>query len=283
MTDPIDEFESMFKKADREEFRLHEHTFETVTIVTDGTQQSAEALQKQVVTFLPILEQTCNWVLITGEDFQNVGELLTKHSDSPGDLIVTFRHLHEASLIPQHSLGVYLDVLTQMTPQPVLVLPGTAGHPIILEGKKCRRVMVVTDHIAGNHDLVNHGVSCCDNGELWLCHIEDDVVFERYLEVIAKIPEIDTETARIKIDEQLLKEADQFIQSCLEVLEKWRPGISVQSVVQRGHRLKQYLELVEYHKIDLLVLNTKDEEQLAMHGLAYPLSVELLSIPLLLL
>ena len=37
------------------------------------------------------------------------------------------------------------------------------------------------------------------------------------------------------------------------------------------------------HAIDLLVLNTKDEDHSAMHGLAYPLAVELRNIPLLML
>ena len=36
-------------------------------------------------------------------------------------------------------------------------------------------------------------------------------------------------------------------------------------------------------RVDLLVMNTKDEDQLAMHGLAYPLAVELRQIPLLML
>jgi hypothetical protein len=40
---------------------------------------------------------------------------------------------------------------------------------------------------------------------------------------------------------------------------------------------------VDEHHVDLLVLNTKDEDQLAIHGLAYPLAVELRNTPLLLL
>ena len=44
-----------------------------------------------------------------------------------------------------------------------------------------------------------------------------------------------------------------------------------------------YKELVEENEIDLLVMYTKDEEQLAMHGIAYPLAVELRSTPLLML
>ena len=50
-----------------------------------------------------------------------------------------------------------------------------------------------------------------------------------------------------------------------------------------GHHLSTYKELVQKHQVDLLVMNTKDEDQLAMHGIAYPLAVELREIPLLML
>ena len=50
-----------------------------------------------------------------------------------------------------------------------------------------------------------------------------------------------------------------------------------------GHVLSLYRSLIIDHEIDLLVMNTKDEGQLAMHGTAYSLSVELEEIPLLLL
>ena len=47
--------------------------------------------------------------------------------------------------------------------------------------------------------------------------------------------------------------------------------------------MTQYQRLIEEHKVDLLVFHTKDEDQLAMHGLAYPLAVELRHIPLLMI
>ena len=62
-----------------------------------------------------------------------------------------------------------------------------------------------------------------------------------------------------------------------------RPAISVESVVAHGHHLTEYSRLVEEHRADLLVMHTKDEDQLAMHGLAYPLAIEVRSVPLLLL
>ena len=59
--------------------------------------------------------------------------------------------------------------------------------------------------------------------------------------------------------------------------------IHVESAVTLGHHIADYTRLVEEHKIDLLVFNTKDDDQLAMHGLAYPLAVELRQIPLVML
>jgi hypothetical protein len=53
--------------------------------------------------------------------------------------------------------------------------------------------------------------------------------------------------------------------------------------VQGGIAGSQSPHLITQHHIDLLVFNTKDDDQLAMHGLAYPLAIELRQIPLLML
>ncbi len=54
-------------------------------------------------------------------------------------------------------------------------------------------------------------------------------------------------------------------------------------IVTVGRRLAAYTHVVEVHDVDLLVVNTKDEDQLAMHGVAHPLAVELRNVPLLML
>ena len=63
----------------------------------------------------------------------------------------------------------------------------------------------------------------------------------------------------------------------------WGENIVVQEIVTMGHFIRDYRRLLSEQEIDLLVLNTKDDEQLAMHGLAYPLTVELRETPLMLL
>ena len=280
----IDAFESMFKRAEREPFVFVDVPLRTVALITDKSAAEAEALQASLIEFLPRLESVETWRLLTGEDFSNVGELLNRIDEQQTDLIITYRHLQEESFVPQHSLGVYLDVLTQTTSIPVLLLPGTAAEPVSLEGRVSKRVMVVTDHISGDSRLIDYGVRLCEaGGTVWLCHIEDEPVFERYMNVIGQIPEIDTDQARRLIGAQLLKEAQDFITTCIDELHKTGPNVAYHSIVARGHHLREYRELANSHEIDLLVANTKDEDQLAMHGMTYSLSVELVDVAMLLL
>ena len=82
---------------------------------------------------------------------------------------------------------------------------------------------------------------------------------------------------------RLLEDPMEYIESCRAGLPREGSQIKVESRVKLGHFLSDYRELVEENEIDLLVMYTKDEEQLAMHGIAYPLAVELRSTPLLML
>lgn len=282
--DQIDEFESMFRRAEREPFVYEEVPLNRVTLVTDGTVDEASALQSEIESFLPRLSPDAQWRRLCRDDFHDVTRLLERIAEEPTDLLITYRHLQEESLIPQFSLGVFLDVLTQATDIPVLVLPGTAGHPISLAGEVCDRVLLVTDHIAGDDRLINHGVRMCAfGGNVWLCHVEDDAVFARYMDAIERIPEIDSVQARELIDAQLIKSATDFIETCLDELNEKLPNLTYRGVVERGHHLNEYRKIIEADGVDLVVANTKDEGQLAMHGMAYSMAVELLETPLLLL
>ncbi len=284
MVDHIDEFESIFRRSEREVFQYAEIPVNFVTVVSDGDGGAAEATIDMAKTFLPRLNEGTQWRSITGDQFQTVAELLETLDREQTDLIITHRHLHETNFVPQHSLGVHLDVLTQTTSIPVFVLPGSAVKPASVAERICDRVMVVADHISGDNRLINYGVRMCrEGGTIWLCHVEDNVVFERYMEAIGRIPEIDSDDARILIENQLLKDAQEFIDGCAHVIHDQGPNITVNSFVGRGHHLRDHRKLIEDNDVDLLVLNTKDDDQLAMHGRAYSLSVELTEVSMLLL
>ena len=50
-------------------------------------------------------------------------------------------------------------------------------------------------------------------GTAWWCHIEDDMVFRRFVHAIEQIPEITSEPGVTLLEEQLLKEARDFIET----------------------------------------------------------------------
>jgi hypothetical protein len=256
-------------------------------VVTDLSQADADAFAGPIASFL---ESTslCNAPslrAIGGDAFSNTAELLEQVNTSGADLICTYRNLHSEAWRYPHSLGEYLDVLLQRADAPVLLLPHpladfAADHAL----QNTEVVMAVTDHLEQDHRLVNYAASLVQaGGTLCLAHVECRQTFDRYLDAISKIPTIDTDAARRHLSEQLLKDARTYIDSCAERLSQSDLELRVATMVDFGDHLADYRRYLEEFRVDLLVMNTKDEDQLAMHGLAYPLAVELRQIPLLML
>lgn len=283
----LDRFESMFRAASRELFRYDPTRIESVLVLTDRDEAGSRAFGESVRGFLSVLTggDEPSWRDVHGSEFSTAGELLDLvHAQAPS-LICTYRNLHSGAWRWPYSLGTHLDVLTQHTHVPVMVLPHpdaerAAGHAM----KDTNTVMAITDHLSGDARLVNFGLRFTDRGgTLWLTHVEDQHAFDRYIEVIAEIPEIDTETSRALLHDRLLKGPSEYIESCATVVRDEGLPVTIEHVVRFGRRLSEYRSLIEEHEVDLLVLNTKEEDQLAMHGMAYELAVELRQIPLLML
>jgi len=283
----IDQFESVFRAAVRTLFEPTTIEIGSVMVVCDGDGAAAESFVARVRSFLNVLDEAENlrWQSVTGSGFTTLRELLERiEAERPG-LICTHRHLHSDSWRWPYTLGEYVDVLTQATTTPVLVVP----HPERpefqrLAARRPKSVMAMTNHLTGDSRLVNFAAHFTESGgTLSLSHVEDDATFERYMEAISKIATIDTDAARKEIRARLLKDPRDYIKSCREGLEKSAPTLSVEAVVTFGHHIQEYRQLIDEHEVDLLVMNTKDEGQLAMHGLAYPLAIGLRTIPLLML
>jgi len=283
----LDRFESVFNAASREVFARQPVEIGRVLVVHDLPESRQDDFLYLAKGFLSALETEDGpeWEFFGGDTPFGIREVLDAVERAKPDLVVTYRDLHGSAGEWPHSLGRHVDVLTQATSTPVLVLPhpGRAdmpGHTL----KDTDRVMAVTDHLAGDHRLVSHAAHFTrDGGTLFLAHIEDDTVFERYIVAIGKIPDLDTDVAREEIRARLLEDPTEYIESCRAGLAEGNPKLTVESRVKLGHQLADYRELVEENEIDLLVMYTKDDEQLAMHGIAYPLAVELRTTPLLML
>lgn len=278
----IDQFESVFKAAERTAYAYERPTITKVLVVTDLDDVGAGRYGERVRRFLHVLDdEPPEWRFATGVRSTSVGDVLKLVDEERADLVVTYRNLHTAAWRWPYSLGDQLNVLTQATTVPVLVLPRPDDE---WAGENTDMVLALTDHLTGDARLVSHAVRfTCPGGELCLAHVEDQGVFERYLGAISRIPEIDTDTARERIAQQLLKEPTDYIVSVKEVLRREELPIHLSKMIAMGHHLAHLKRLIAERGVDLLVVNTKDEDQLAMHGLAYPLAVELRSTPLLML
>lgn len=282
----VDLFESVFRSADKPAFERAPVSVARAMLVTDLGADDSAALLARAREFLAAIDGvSTQWSMVGDGDFASVGDLLERVEALKPELIVTYRHLQSNAWQWPFSLGEYLDVLTQATQVPVVVLPHPdASHALPHSVRDTDNVMAITDHLAGDSEIINFALDFTGaGGTCWLTHVESGPAFERMMDVISKIPEIDTETARQEIADRLLREPRDFIDRAREAIEAERNDVRIEAVTVMGRRLDEYRHLIETHAIDLLVLHTKDADQLAMHGMAYPLAVEMRQIPLLML
>ena len=265
----INQFESKFKAASKEVFKRTEIEINKVLFLCDdGVEVHAKELLEEVTNNRLVEFVDC--------EFSNLQEMLDCIERIKPDLIVSNRHLRSDNWQWDYSLGEYIDVLSQSVNTPILLMP----HPKKTEMKdfKTEKVMLITEDLTGEDYLVNLSTTFTkEKGDLYLTHLEDSEKYNHYMEVISKIEEIDTDSAAKLIKERLLKEPKEYIKSV--TVDK---DIKVNALVSMGTHLQEYKKWIEDHKIDLLILKTKDEKQVAMKSEAYPLVVELIHTPLLL-
>lgn len=283
----LDQFESIFRSAAKTRYHHESLTLNRWLIVTDLNPAESQAFSQSIQKFLGPLgsDPSLCIEIVGGEQTKWVEFLLKKIEDFKPDLICTYRNLHSDGWKWPYSLGEQLDVLSQYTQIPVLVMPHPRRELPAGDGhSRVESVIAVTDHLTGDDRLVNHAVHFTNTqGVLVLAHVEDQYLLDRYLEAISKIPTLDTDIAKKALPQQLLKEAEDYIRSCQAVLQQKGSPIQVEALVTMGHKISEYKAIIDTRNIDLLVINTKDDDQMAMHGLAYPLAVELRNIPMLLL
>ena len=281
----VDQFESIFRSSIKERLEYREISIDSILLVTDLENHAAKSFQKDVQQFLSALGKSPDrtWFLVCGHEFSTTEDLLNLVDDYAVDLICSYRNLHSKAWRFPHSLGAHLDVLIQQTTTPILVLPHPeADYRAEHAMRDTMEVMVVTDLVAINHDLINYAVQLTDpNGTLFLSHVENQYIFDRYMEAISKIDTIDTEPARIRLAQQLLKEPEEYFLTCREILLEHGISLDIRSMVRFGSGLKEYRRQIESQKLDLLVMHANDENQQAMNSVSYPLAVELRQIPLL--
>ncbi len=288
----LDHFESAFRSAAKVGFGWAPPSVRKILIVSDLDPEAAARFEAIMRGFLAGVlghtetgSETPSWRVVSRAEANDIAALLALVEAERADLLCTHRNLLGDVTGARYSLGEAIHVLTQASAVPVLLTPhptgeSAAGHAL----RNTDVVMAMTDHLTGSDRLVNFATAMTqDAGKLWLTHVEDELAYDRIITAIAKIPQIETDRARELIREKLLAQPLDYVEACAKTIAAHRPEVHVKPLVVMGHHLDTYRQLVCDHEVDLLVMNTKDEEQLAMHGMAYPIAVEIRDIPLLLL
>ena len=282
----LDDFDAVFRSSVKERFRFSAPPLTSVMLITDLQREDADALEETVKAFLGnIGGSELEWRTVARDEYSSIADILALIKTTVPDLIVSYRHLRRSKANLMYSLGGFVDTLTQATAVPVLLLPSPHTCNLGERLQPPRRVLVVTDHITGDNRLVNWGVHLCahDDGTLFLAHVEDQATYDRYMEIVGMIPDIDTETTATRIRQKLLDRPTDYIETIAEVLRDQGIAERTVALVTMGHALQDYKRMVDEHEVDLLVLNTKDADQLAMSGMGYAIAIEINDRPLILL
>lgn len=282
----LDHMSSVFRRSIKESYHNQSIQIRKIALLVDLEQEQSQVVLRQCQNYLAVLGDTPEWVVVNIESDQEHPSALAERCQALGaDLLITYRHLGTPFRDIPHSLGMYLDALSQMVETPLLILPRVSDEDYAHVLNNTNDVMVMTDHLSGDHRLIDYGLhfTPVQSGRLVLTHVESQSVLDYYLRAIGKIPALSTELAEEQLPLQLLKEPREFMDSSRELIQSLRPELKLETVACFGGHLETYSELLQRYEIDLLILNAKDEGQIAMHGDVYALAVEMKHIPLLLL
>lgn len=279
-------FESVFRRALRTRYEYEAVSLTNVLVISDLVEEEESGFLTSIKAYLQSkFGDTPYELKVLGKkDVAPWAHLRARIHQINPDLIISYRMLWVEDITAPKSLGSYIDLLSQDTEFPLLVMPHPRLHDINEILNKPGAILAASEHAYANHRQVNYALKFVENGApLVLVHIEDEDTFNYYMDSIEKIPSLDTEVARDSLHDQLLAGPVHYAESVQEYIEAHFPNIDIQTHIKFGHLITAYQELLKAQLVDLLVTNTKDDTQLAMHSIGYSLAVEFRQIPVLLL
>jgi hypothetical protein len=278
------DFESQFRGAIRTRYAHTPLAITSAWLLHDLPADRAAAVLASAQRFLGSALADTSWEVVQATDLHALRDRLMSEDVN---LVVTYRNLRDPERYPHTSLGTWVDTLTQATPVPVLVLPDRADDDVGAASLMARLdgthvVLVATDHLTDDPELVRWAVELTrPGGRLLLSHVEDEDVFERYMGIVERVPELDNDIARNTLHDRLLKEPTDFCTDVAAALAEH--DLRVEHVVQMGSTVATYRSLLETHPVELIVADAKDPERRAMSALAHAIAVEFTELPILLL
>lgn len=274
----LDHFTSVFRAADKDIITIPKCEISKVLLVTDVSHEKSLLIWG---SWKKLFFGNVDVTILHGEESKDLSLITQKIEASGCDLIVSYRCLHSDNWRYPHAIGSYVEVITQMTATPVLLMPHILEEA--QEYSPPESIILISDDLTKEADLLGWACSFrSHSSRCTLVELENLTYLNRLLNTIAKIPQIDTEMAQEKISSQLQKDSQGWLERSQDILREWERPPSLKRVQIAQSCMTSCIELVEEEKAKLIVLNTKDDDQLAIHGLVYPFMVQFRNIPLLL-
>ena len=275
----LDHFASLFRAADKDRIIIPDVSIHRILLVTDMNHEESLQLWDR---WKGLFEPSVDIRIFDAEISQRLPSLIEAMKPVECDLVITYRCLHSDAWQYPYAIGSYVEVLTQIMPFPVLLMPHPQQHTDTYT--KPKHLLLFSSELTNESELVgfaNAFVTSKDQS-LTMVQMDDQATYDRIFEIISKIPQIDTDDAQYYIQERRSLEMKDWVMRCIDALEKKgnAPHLSYMDI--HDPSMKKCASLIEEHQADLLIINTKDDEQLAIHGLAYPIMVQFRNIPLLL-
>lgn len=286
MPDRIDEFESVFRSADKVSFRFQPPPVRRALILSDRRDADAEDFDARIRRYVESgdPDSPLEWEAWHGDVPDTRREFVERLTGYGADLVVTHRNVHDSIRDAHFGLGVYVHVLTQSTKVPVLVTPSPDAASFEQATERLGDAVLFSDHIVGDDRLVNWAVNFVSNsGALVLANVEPEAVFRRYVRAISRIPGIETQEAEERIRAELLKEAAEYVAEARARLAQARPDLTTTELVRMGDSLDVLRDLLGRHERALVVMQGEDDRQIAMRGLAAAAAVEFADVSMLLI
>ena len=275
----LDHFASLFRAANKEQIVIPDVSIERILLVTDMDKEKSLQLWERWKGFF---HESVKMSLLDAPISQSLPSLIEAMQGADCDLVVTYRCLHSDAWQYPYAIGSYVEVLTQIMPFPVLLMP----HPIQFTNvyTEPKRLLLFSAELTKEAELLGFATAFASSKDvsLLMAQMDDQATYDRIFDIISKIPQIDTDDAQHYIKERRSNEMNDWVLRCTEHLEAKEIGLQLSHIDILEPNMNKCASLIEEHHADLLIINTKDEEQLAIHGLAYPIMVQFRNIPLLL-
>ncbi|MEM6726066.1 MAG: hypothetical protein AAF598_18635 [Bacteroidota bacterium] len=274
----LDHFESIFKRAIRHRFEFKAIQLKRILLLIDSNQEIPLKTHFETRIF-PKLESEFAIELMDVRAYPNWQSLEQAiHAERP-NLIIAERLLKETDKSFEHSLGVYLEAITQRINIPLLVLPVDQTFELRPAGE----ILIGTGHQYIDDPLMHLGVFFAQqSAKLRIVHVEDIDTFNYYMDAIERIPAIHSSLVRTALMEGLKDRPRHYFEQVKTALQAAHHPTKVEIFSEAGRVIDVYRELINHHPIDLIIFEADDDSQLAMHSIGYSIAVEFQNIPVLL-